>query len=118
MKRCTRFTHFLDSGEQGLTVIVLFNDIVPRAGGTYIAPDGIKNVVQWYACDNVQNARLRELRMPPRLYEHPEGANQMPQDPDGSRSICSIQSCNQFIEVRSLAMAQSEGVADADVELT
>ncbi|CDO77618.1 hypothetical protein BN946_scf184946.g11 [Trametes cinnabarina] len=41
------FTHFLDSGEQGLTVIVLFNDIVPRGGGTYIAPDGIRNVVQW-----------------------------------------------------------------------
>ncbi|OJT02500.1 hypothetical protein TRAPUB_6972 [Trametes pubescens] len=74
------FTHFLDSGEQGLTVIVLFNDIVPRAGGTYIAPGGIKNVVQW-------------------LYEHPEGANEMPQDPDGSRSICSIQTCSQFIEL-------------------
>ena len=44
-----RFTHFLDSGEQGLTVIVLFNDIKHRAGGTYIAPDGIKNVVQWCA---------------------------------------------------------------------
>ena len=42
-----RFTHFLDSGEQGLTVIVLFNDIKHRAGGTYIAPDAIKNVVQW-----------------------------------------------------------------------
>lgn len=42
-----RFTHFLDSGEQALTVIVLFNDIEPRAGGTYIAPDGIKHVVQW-----------------------------------------------------------------------
>ena len=41
-----RFTHFLDSGEQGLQVIVLFNDIKPRAGGTYISPDGIKNVVQ------------------------------------------------------------------------
>ncbi|RDX45632.1 hypothetical protein OH76DRAFT_1457535 [Lentinus brumalis] len=74
------FTHFLDSGEQGLTVIVLFNDIEPRAGGTYIAPDGIKNVVQW-------------------LYEHPEGANDMPQDPDGSRSICSIQKCKEFVEL-------------------
>ena len=42
-----RFTHFLDSGEQALTVIVLFNDIEPRAGGTHIAPDGIKHVVQW-----------------------------------------------------------------------
>ncbi|KAI0824031.1 hypothetical protein BC628DRAFT_471755 [Trametes gibbosa] len=74
------FTHFLDSGEQGLTVIVLFNDILPRAGGTYIAPDGIKNVIQW-------------------LYEHPEGASEMPQDPDGSRSICSIQSCKEFVEL-------------------
>lgn len=98
---CARFTHFLDSGEQGLTVIVLFNDIVPRGGGTYIAPDGIKNVVRWYACDNVRYAWLRELRMTPRLYEHPEGANQIPQDPDGSRTICSIQLCSQFVEVCS-----------------
>ncbi|KAI0633815.1 hypothetical protein C8Q77DRAFT_814098 [Trametes polyzona] len=74
------FTHFLDSGEQGLTVIVLFNDIAPRAGGTYIAPDGIKNVVQW-------------------LHDHPEGASEMPQDPDGSRSICSIQTCKEFVEL-------------------
>ncbi|OCH88280.1 hypothetical protein OBBRIDRAFT_96845 [Obba rivulosa] len=74
------FTHFLDSGEQGLTVIVLFNDIGPRAGGTYIAPDGIKNVVQW-------------------LYEHPEGVDSFSQDPDGSRSVCSAQSCKEFIEL-------------------
>ncbi|CAL1707473.1 unnamed protein product [Somion occarium] len=74
------FTHFLDSGEQGLTVIVLFNDIKPRAGGTYIAPDGISNVIQW-------------------LYEHPEGADVFAQDPDGSRSICSIQSCTNFVEL-------------------
>ncbi|KAI0692356.1 hypothetical protein C8T65DRAFT_669751 [Cerioporus squamosus] len=78
------FTHFLDSGEQGLTVIVLFNDIKPRAGGTYIAPDGIKNVVQW-------------------LYEHPDGASDMPQDPDGSRSICSIQKCKNFVELTGTA---------------
>ncbi|EMD37741.1 hypothetical protein CERSUDRAFT_65344 [Gelatoporia subvermispora B] len=74
------FTHFLDSGEQGLTVIVLFNDIKPRAGGTYIAPDGIKNVVQW-------------------LYKHPEGADSFSQDPDGSRSVCSVQSCKEFVEL-------------------
>ncbi|EJF60388.1 hypothetical protein BD309DRAFT_868296 [Dichomitus squalens] len=74
------FTHFLDSGEQGLTVIVLYNDIKPRAGGTYVAPDGIKNVVRY-------------------LYEHPEGASEMPQDPDGSRSCCSIQTCKEFVEL-------------------
>lgn len=74
------FTHFLDSGEQGLVVIVLFSDIKPKAGGTYISPDGINNVVQW-------------------LYEHPEGAESLPQDPDGSRSICSIQKCKEFVEL-------------------
>ena len=34
-----------------------------------------------------------------RLHDHPEGASEMPQDPDGSRSICSIQSCKEFVEV-------------------
>ena len=33
------------------------------------------------------------------LYEHPEGTNEMPQDPDGSRSICGIQTCKEFVEV-------------------
>ncbi|KAH9940399.1 uncharacterized protein BXZ73DRAFT_98835 [Epithele typhae] len=77
------FTHFLDSGEQGLTMIVLFNNIMPRGGGTYVSPDGIANVVQW----GVQ------------LYDHPEGASEMPQDPDGSRSICSVQTCKEFVEL-------------------
>ena len=33
------------------------------------------------------------------LYEHPEGTDEMPQDPDGSRSICAIQTCKEFVEV-------------------
>ncbi|KAI0081287.1 hypothetical protein K474DRAFT_1636018 [Panus rudis PR-1116 ss-1] len=78
------FTHFLDSGEQGLTVIVLFNDIEPKAGGTYISPDGISNVVKW-------------------LHEHPEGADAFAQDPDGSRSICSVQTCKDFVELTGKA---------------
>ncbi|TFY74101.1 hypothetical protein EWM64_g9911 [Hericium alpestre] len=74
------FTHFLDSGDQALELLVLYNDIVPKAGATWIAPDGLKNVVDF-------------------LYEHREGVNEMPQDPDGSRSICSIQTCQDFIEL-------------------
>ncbi|KAJ3477671.1 hypothetical protein NLI96_g10305 [Meripilus lineatus] len=74
------FTHFLDSGEQGLTVIVLFNDIEPRAGGTYISPDGINNVIKW-------------------LYDHPEGSSSIPRDADGSQSACSIQTCKEFVEL-------------------
>ncbi|KAI0067549.1 hypothetical protein BV25DRAFT_1846593 [Artomyces pyxidatus] len=78
------FTHFLDSGEQALEVLVLFNDIQPKAGGTWIAPDGMKNTIQY-------------------LYDHPEGTDRFPQDPDGSRSVCAIQSCKDFIEMTGKA---------------
>ncbi|KAL5498099.1 hypothetical protein ACEPAH_2229 [Sanghuangporus vaninii] len=73
------FTHYLDSGEQALTVIVLFNDIIPRAGGTFLAPDGLKNVVNW-------------------LYEHPEGADSWPTDETGARTVCDIHKCQEFVE--------------------
>ena len=57
-----RFTHFLDSGEQALTVIVLFNDIIPRAGGTFLAPDGLKNVVKWWVVvSSVEEGQSAEL---------------------------------------------------------
>lgn len=78
------FTHFLDSGEQGLTVIVLFNDILPRGGGTYISPDGIASVVK-------------------HLHDHPGGLSSFEQDPDGSRSICNIQTCKDFVELTGKA---------------
>lgn len=42
-----RFKHFLDSGEQALIVITLLNDIEPRAGGTYVAEDGLSAVCKW-----------------------------------------------------------------------
>lgn len=74
------FRHFLDSGEQALTVIVLFNDIKPRCGGTYISPDGIKNVVKW-------------------LYDHPEGSDGWDVDETGSRTVCNIQQCSDFVEL-------------------
>ncbi|THH19324.1 hypothetical protein EUX98_g8797 [Antrodiella citrinella] len=62
------FTHFLDSGEQGLTVIVLYHDIVSRAGPTYVSPDGTDKVCKW-------------------LYEHPEGLESIVRDADGSLSL-------------------------------
>jgi hypothetical protein len=48
------FRHFLDSPEQGLLVIVLWSDILPRSGGTFIACDSVKHVAEL-------------------LLEHPEG---------------------------------------------
>ncbi|KZT57822.1 hypothetical protein CALCODRAFT_555099 [Calocera cornea HHB12733] len=58
------FRHFLDSETQALECLVLFSDIVERAGPTYICPDGTDKVVEW-------------------LYEHPEGSSDM-SDPEGS----------------------------------
>jgi hypothetical protein len=43
------FRHFLDSPEQGLLTIVLWSDIEPRAGGTFIAPDSVAPVARLLA---------------------------------------------------------------------
>ncbi len=45
------FWHFLDSPEQGLLVIVVWRDIEPQGGGTFIACDSIKPIAQ-YLNDN------------------------------------------------------------------
>ena len=41
------FWHFLDSPEQGLLVIVVWRDIEPQGGGTFIACDSIKPVAKY-----------------------------------------------------------------------
>lgn len=41
------FWHFLDSPEQGLLVIVIWRDIEPKGGGTFIACDSIKPIAQY-----------------------------------------------------------------------
>ena len=40
------FMHFLDSPEQALLVIPLFNDIKEHGGGTMICPDGIGHIAK------------------------------------------------------------------------
>jgi hypothetical protein len=41
------FWHFLDSPEQGLLVIVVWRDIVPKGGGTFIAADSVKPIAEY-----------------------------------------------------------------------
>jgi hypothetical protein len=41
------FWHFLDSPEQGLLVIVIWRDIAPKGGGTFMAPDSIKPIAEY-----------------------------------------------------------------------
>jgi hypothetical protein len=68
------FRHFLDSPEQGLLVIVVWSDIAPKSGGTFIACDSVPPV-----------ARL--------LREHPEGIE--PTHPFGEL----VSECGDFEEV-------------------
>ena len=67
------FRHFLDSREQSLLTIVLWSDVAPRGGGTFIAPDSVKVV-----------ARL--------LRDHPEGV-----EPDEFGKL--IDQCREFVEI-------------------
>ncbi len=67
------FRHFLDSREQSLLTIVLWSDVGPRGGGTFIAPDSIRVVARY-------------------LRDHPEGV-----EPDAFGKL--IEQCREFVEV-------------------
>lgn len=43
------FRHFLDSPEQGLLTLVLWSDVIPHGGGTYIATDSVGPVARYLA---------------------------------------------------------------------
>jgi hypothetical protein len=43
------FRHFLDSPEQGLLTIVVWSDILPQSGGTFVAPDSIAPIARFLA---------------------------------------------------------------------
>ncbi len=45
------FRHFLDSPEQGLLVLVLWSDVAPQGGGTFIAPDSVAQVARFFAAN-------------------------------------------------------------------
>lgn len=73
------FHHFLDSPEQALLAIIIWQDIAPRAGGTFIAPDSVGVI-----------ARL--------LAQHPEGLT-----PGGFNTGVLIHECRDFREVTGQA---------------
>jgi hypothetical protein len=43
------FRHFLDSPEQGLLTLVVWSDIEPRGGGTFVAADSVPVVARYLA---------------------------------------------------------------------
>jgi hypothetical protein len=72
------FRHFLDSPEQGLLTIVVWTDIQPRGGGTFIACDSVPVVARFLA-------------------EHPEGV--LPGRGGGFDFQALIAQCRDFVEV-------------------
>jgi hypothetical protein len=74
------FKHFLDTPDQALLATVLFTDVVPGAGGTYIAADSAKHVARWFA-------------------EHPEGSQGLP----GDETKRIIAACEDFVELTGSA---------------
>jgi hypothetical protein len=41
------FKHFLDSPEQGLLTIVIWSDILPESGGTFVATDSVGHIARY-----------------------------------------------------------------------
>ena len=77
---CVRGQKFLDTPDQALLVTVLFTDVLPRAGGTFIAADSAKHVARWFA-------------------EHPEGSYGLP----GDETKRIIAACSDFVELTGQA---------------
>ena len=73
------FLHFLDSPEQALLTIIVFSDIGPKGGGTFIAPDSIKHVAEF-------------------MLEHPEGL-----EPNWISENRIAEKCSDFLEVTARA---------------
>lgn len=73
------FRHFLDSPEQGLLTIVIWSDILPRSGGTFVAPDSVPLVARHLAA-------------------HPEGILPTRDSPVSTGSHL-IGQCREFIEL-------------------
>jgi hypothetical protein len=67
------FRHFLDSREQSLLTVLLWSDVGPRGGGTFLAPDSVRIVARFLA-------------------DHPEGV-----EPDGFGGL--IEQCREFVEI-------------------
>jgi hypothetical protein len=68
------FRHYLDSPEQGLLTIVLWNDVVHQGGATFVAADSVGPVARYLA-------------------QHPEGIN-----PGGFPYSDLLRECSHFVE--------------------
>lgn len=68
------FRHFLDSPEQGLLTVILWSDVLPRSGGTFLATDSVAPIARY-------------------LVEHPEGL--VPREAEFGKRV---EGCREFAE--------------------
>ena len=55
------FKHFLDSPEQGLLTVIIWQDIAPKSGGTFVATDSIAPIAR-YLLDHPEGLTPKEAR--------------------------------------------------------
>ena len=67
------FRHYLDSREQSLLTVLLWSDVEPRGGGTFLATDSVRVVARY-------------------LHDHPEGV-----EPDDFPRL--VDRCREFVEI-------------------
>lgn len=73
------FRHFLDSPEQGLLTLVLWDDVLPQSGGTFVATDSVGPIARY-------------------LVNYPEGLT-----PKEAQFGTLIEECTQFAEATGKA---------------
>lgn len=103
------FIHFLDSREQGLLVIPLFNDIVEHAGGTVICPESIPYMAK-HLVNPFPTFCYRFIANAPQ-YNHPEGVSphmvprggQLEPEYDDGFYTRIISQCSEFHEMTGKA---------------
>ncbi|KAI7973065.1 hypothetical protein EIK77_004342 [Talaromyces pinophilus] len=102
------FIHFLDSREQGLLVIPLFNDIVDHAGGTLICPDSIpyiaRHLVRGFSKFAFFIPNISQYNHPEGVSPHmvPRGGQLEPEYKDGFYTRI-ISQCSEFHEMTGKA---------------
>ncbi|KDQ54689.1 hypothetical protein JAAARDRAFT_49264 [Jaapia argillacea MUCL 33604] len=88
------FVHYLDSPEQALLVIPVFAEIKPRAGGTYICPDGIDKIANYLAV-HPEGVLPTGQSFTPSTSTYTNNS----EDPGFVSCVEQIQACNKFVEV-------------------
>lgn len=86
--------HYLDSPEQALLVIPIYEEIKPRGGGTYISPDGL-NLIARYLASHPEGVLPTGLSFTPST----STCEDVKDDPGYWSHLKEIKRCSEFVEM-------------------